>query len=295
VKFRITYLIIAFVVIIISIGILFYVQDNSFHVSVKPEYVKETFQPTGYEYIFNLTASNHGPLGMSATVFFQIGYLNASDEKLVLENYTIPISLAPGQEFHKTITAYLNISDVMIVGENGTVTYEPEYSIPQLEVARVLGTGTYGWRYSGQVDISSSFPILMLANHPPVTSLSGQMGPFPTSVSHGEALVPVFNNTAEVYYPNESAYFTILSLNFQKYNNDPHVAYLNFTPGYYNVTFHVYNENISKYFNFPHVVIGPGSSFSVPYPISGYYNITVTIQGNGIDYSFQITNLKYQP
>lgn len=270
-KFRITYVILALVVVIAIVGVLFYVEDTSFHINVSPEYVEETFSPIGYKYVIKLDASNDGPLPMSTVAYIQVGYLNETTHKLTFENYTVPIHLNSGQKFQKTIIVYLNISDV-IANVNGKPTYEPDYSMPQIEVARIEATGTYGWSYSHNIGLGSHSPLLMVTQQsPPDPAIYSDAAITPSNqATFGEKMTYVFNNTGEIYYPNTSSYFTFMTLTFQKYNNNPHIGYITLPPGYYNVTFHLYNQNISKYFDFGHVLINPSTQFSFPYPLQGF-------------------------
>ncbi len=294
-KFRITYVILALVAVVVVVGVLFYIEDTSFHVNVSPEYVEETFHPIGYKYVIKLSASNDGPLPMSAVAYIQVGYLNETTHGLTLENYTIPIHLNSGQRLQKTITVYLNVSDEF-VNINGNSTVQPVYSMPQIEEAMVEATGTYGWSYKQDIGLSSRVPSLFLTQpSPPDPIISSKLSLVPNNqATFGEKLTYAFNNTKEIYYPNTSSYFVFMSMTYQKYSSS-HIGYITFPPGYYNVTFHLYNQNISRYFNFSHVTINPGTSFSVPYPASGVYNMTVTVQGNGVQYTWEFIDMTYQP
>jgi len=299
-KFRITYVILAIIAVIVIVGALFYIENNSFHVVIKPEYAEETFSPIGYKYIFNLTAYNKGPLPMSATLFFQVGYLNNSDHQLVLENYTIPVSLGSGQELHQTIKVYLNVSKGYII-QNGVTTPINIYSMPQIEKIELTGYGEYGWRQGTSfniTEITKLTPLTWLTvPSPPNPAISGNIA-FPSSVyTSGVKYLVSFNNTKSIFYPNISAYFTYMEFGFQKYNNqfNPDAGYITLPFEDYNVTFYLHSSDFNKTIEYKNVEIIPGTSFQIPYAEGVTYNMTITIEGKGVNYTWYIYNMKYVP
>lgn len=134
------------ILLLVIIGIVFYIEDSSFNVYVELVGVKESINSPYTQYIFCVVANN-GPLPMSATIYLEAGAINQTTASLFHKEATYinstTISVGPFSHAKKLIILRIPvISSVIFLGVGGTGNYGWHKTITSSNESLVLQIGT---------------------------------------------------------------------------------------------------------------------------------------------------------
>lgn len=134
------------ILMLVIIGIVFYIENSSFNVYVELVGVKESINSPYAQYIFCIVANN-GPLPMSATVYLEAGAINQTTPSLFHKEATYvnstTISVGPFSHSKKMVILWIPlVSSIIFLGVGGTGNYGWHKTITSSNESLVLQIGT---------------------------------------------------------------------------------------------------------------------------------------------------------